>query len=76
MGALLVPAVEEIERFRVEDSRILLPLEVTAVVTPGGGGLFAAQTTPVSLGFPRYRILFFNESQRTVETTVYAYLVN
>ena len=74
VGALLVPEVEEIERVRLEEGILLLPLTVAATVGPDGKGIFAAQTEPVALGFPRYRVFFFNESQRTVEASLYAYL--
>lgn len=76
VGVVLVPTEEEIDRIRLEESRILFPLEVIAPVTPGGDGLFEAQIGPIPIAFPRYRILYYNESQRAVEATVYAYLVN
>lgn len=76
VGAILIPEVEEVSRLRLEEGRLQFPIRITADVDSGRNPAFEAQSAPRPLAFPRYRILYFNEGQRSVEVTLYAYLGN
>ena len=72
-GALLVPDVEIAERAFREEARLLFPLEVRAVVTPGRRYTASEQPT-FTLAFPRYRVYYYNASRKSVSVRLFAYL--
>lgn len=73
VGVLLVPDEGPVMRVFREEGSILLPLEVSADLKPGDSLPFAAQQR-VPIGFPRYRVYFYNTSQKSVEANLYVYL--
>ena len=62
-----------LEVLRLEGS-YLFPLEVEAMVVPSAGPAFWSQQPHYRLGFPRYRVFFYNEGDLSVEVSLYAYL--
>jgi hypothetical protein len=74
VGVLLVPDQEEISKAFVDHGELQFPIEVQAAVAPGGSGRFHSEQPFYRLGFPRYRVYFYNTTERTAEATVYAYL--
>lgn len=75
-GALLVPNEEPIVRAFQEEGLVEFPLEVQAAVVPADRGYFASDQPRYALGFPRYRVFFYNSSDRPVEVDLYVYLTN
>lgn len=73
IGVMLLPDEEVFARALDDASELLMPIEVTAAVSPDGGGYFAAQET-YNVGFERYRILLYNSSTKSAETFVKVYL--
>jgi hypothetical protein len=76
IGALLVPDTEFFRRAFEEDGETLLALRIEASVDSENGSYFAITQPVQSLGFPRYRIYFFNTTERPASVNLYAYLAN
>ncbi|MBZ0114545.1 MAG: hypothetical protein K8J08_18925 [Thermoanaerobaculia bacterium] len=76
VGALLVPDVpdilEALDTYGVQQ----FALHVEAPVEPSESGIYQSQPVHFRLGFPRYRVYFYNETSRTANATLYAYLSN
>ena len=75
VGVLLVPDQPRIQS-ALDEGHIHLQLEVTAKTDPKVGSYFSSSSTRLPLAFPRYRILFYNSSSKSVEANLYAYLTN
>ncbi len=73
VGAILVPDEEAVERAFREDGLIQLPLEVFAVLARRGIENFSAQQH-LAAGFPRYKVYFYNSTDKSVEVNLYVYL--
>jgi hypothetical protein len=76
VGVLLVPEEPPVIRALREEGRFDFAREVRAEVTRAERGYFASQQTRFLLGFPRYRVLLYNTSDRSVSADVYLYLTN
>jgi len=76
VGAILIPDEEPVLRALKEEGQFLFPLEIAAHPAPTGPRTFSAATLRSIVGFPRYRIYFFNETDRTAEVTLYLYLTH
>lgn len=73
VGAILIPDEEPIvEAFNLGD-RLQFPLEVKADVAVETAPYFSAQVTK-RVAFPRYRVYFYNSSDKSVEAYLYLYL--
>jgi hypothetical protein len=75
-GAILVPLEDPVLRALQEEGHFEFALEVQAPVTREHHGTFASDQPRFALGFPRYRLLLYNTSDRSVEADVYVYLTN
>lgn len=76
VGAVLVPDQSLIRRGFTEGGQLLFPLQVEADALPDGS-LFFSSNQPISrLAFPRYRVYFYNTTDRPASVTLYAYLTN
>jgi hypothetical protein len=73
-GVLLLPDEPEIVRAFLEHGELQFALEVQAPLSPGGSGRFHSGQEVFHLGFPRYRVYFYNAGERALEATLYAYL--
>jgi hypothetical protein len=74
VGVLLVPDVPEVVNALRTYGVLQLALRAEATIIPAQGGLFSSELATFRLGFPRYRVLLYNSTQKTAEATVYAYL--
>jgi len=76
VGAVLIPDEEPVLRALKEEGQFLFPLEIAAHPAPSGPRTFSAATVRTIVGFPRYRIYFYNDTDRTAEVTLYLYLTH
>ena len=76
VGALLLPDEEPIMKAFEDKGQMQFSLEVAAAGVSGASPYFASNQPRYSLGFPRYRVFFYNTSDKTVNVNLYAYLTN
>lgn len=77
VGVLLLPDQESIVRVFLEAGELQFPLETSAEALRGRQGIFAsARGERLVLGFPRYRVYFYNTTDKPAEVDLYAYLSN
>ncbi len=74
VGAILLPDDEAIQRIFDERGDMQFPLEVTATGVTGTSPYFASNQPRYDVGFPRYRVLLYNTTAKTVSVNLYAYL--
>jgi hypothetical protein len=74
VGVVLVPDVPEVTTALRTYGVLQLELRAEAVVSSAKAGLFSSEPATFRLGFPRYRILLYNATQKAADATVYAYL--
>jgi len=76
VGAILLPDEEPVIRTFEQAGQFQFPLEATANVLLRDRGYFASQPIRIPLAFPSYRVLLFNETDRSAEVDLYVYLTN
>lgn len=76
VGAILVPDQEPIARTLLEAGRFQFALEVEAMARREDRGYFASTSLRAPIAFPRYRVLLFNETDRSAEVDLYLYLTH
>lgn len=77
VGVLLLPDQEPIVRAFLEAGELQFPLEASAAALRGRLGIFASSRGErLVLGFPRYRVYFYNTTDKPAEVDLYAYLSN
>jgi hypothetical protein len=76
VGAILIPDEESIVRAFEEKGQLQFSLEVTAASGSGRSGYFASVPVQHPIGFPRYRIFFYNTADKTVSVNLFAYLTH
>jgi hypothetical protein len=76
VGAILIPDEEPVFRFFEEEGQAHFRLEVSAEIEGGPARSFASLPTPVTVGFPRYRLRLYNTSERAVTVNLFAYLTH
>lgn len=76
VGAILIP--DELRIQEGFDERGLMPfaLETAATGVTGDSPYFASAQPHHSIAFPRYKILLYNTTDKTVTLDLYAYLTN
>lgn len=74
VGALLVPEEEPLTRAIREKGQVHFPLEVTADLI--SESIYFGTQARAALGFPRYRLYLFNNSENNVEANLYVYLTH
>ncbi len=74
IGAVLVPEEEAILQALDEAGLIQLGLDVVAAITPAES--YFAQSQAAQFAFPRYRVYFYNTTDRAVSVRLYAYLTH
>jgi hypothetical protein len=74
VGVVLVPDVPEVTAALRTYGILQFGLRAEAPINPSQAGLFSSDSATFRLGFPRYRVLLYNATQKSAETTVYAYL--
>ncbi len=75
VGAVLIPDEEAFEQALREEDQIQLQLEVVAVLARKDISTFSAQKQ-LAIGFPKYKIYFYNSTDKAVEVNFYAYLTH
>ena len=76
VGAFLIPDEEPIQRAFNETGQMQFPLEVEAPHVSGPAAYFASTQTQATVAFPRYRVLLYNTSDKTVTVNLFGYLTN
>jgi hypothetical protein len=75
IGAFLLPVEEVVDRAFREEGALLFPLEVAVEVQPGRPYVGSRQPSqPVAFG--RYRVLYYNTTDKSAAVTLFAYLNN
>ncbi len=75
VGAVLLPAEEAVDRAFNDEGAMQLPLEVFAVLSRKEVVTFSAQER-LQIGFPSYKIYFYNSTDKAAEVNLYAYLTH
>jgi len=76
VGAILLPDEEAVLRAFNDDGRFQFTQEIKALAVAGFSPYFASKPESFTIGFPRYRIFFYNTTDRTVGVNLYVYLTN
>jgi hypothetical protein len=76
VGAILLPDEEPIVRVFQEEGQMEFPQEIQASAASAKSGYFSSEPGKFTIGFPRYRIFFYNTTDRPVEVKLYVYLTN
>ncbi len=76
VGAVLLLDDSRVQRALDERGQFLMPSEVKAPDVAPGTAYFASQPARFTVAYPRYRVLLYNETDRTVSVTVHAYKTN
>lgn len=74
IGVILLPEEEPFLRAFIEDGQIQLPLEVAASVRANQDTYFSASEAHLPVAFARYRVLFYNSTDKTASVNLFAYL--
>ena len=74
VGAILIPDVEPAQTAFLQEGQLLFPLRVEAQAAAGGGVYFSSDQPLFRLGFDRYRIYFYNTTDRPATVVLFAYL--
>lgn len=74
VGVVLVPEVPEVAGALRTYGVLQFGLRAEAPIRPAQAGLFSSESVTFRLGFPRYRVLLYNATQKAADATVYAYL--
>jgi len=75
IGAVLVPD-EDFVLEALKEGVYLFPIEVTMTIPQESLPYVGTRSETHQLTFPSYRVYFYNTSQRTVKTQLYAFLMN
>ena len=73
VGAFLIPEEEFVLRTFVEAGQVQFPLEATVKLSPGSP-YFSSTPESRTVAFPRYRVMLYNTSDKTVTVNLFAYL--
>jgi hypothetical protein len=76
VGAILIPDEQLTREAFDEAGQLLFPLRVEATAGAEGGAYFASEQPEFQLGFPRYRVYFYNTTDRPASVSLFAYLSN
>jgi len=74
VGALLLPDEEPVTRAFEEEGLTQFPIEIKASPVSGASLSFESAPERATLGFPRYRVLLYNTTDKTATVNLYAYL--
>jgi len=75
VGVVLLPDEEPIVQAFEEKDVSQFTIEAAAEGVSGGSPYFKSNQPRRDVGFPRYRVLFYNTTDRSVTVHLYAYLV-
>lgn len=74
VGVILIPDVPEVTGSLRTYGVPQFGLRAEARVVPSPGAVFSSDSVTLRLGFPRYRVMLYNSTQKAADTVVYAYL--
>ena len=74
VGAILLPDDNSILRLFRDEAQVLLELGVSVKTEPENAYFSGSES--VTLAFPRYRVFYYNTTDRAVSVRLYAYLAN
>src|SRR5215471_4356684 len=73
IGAILVPEAEPFVQAFQQLGLLPVTIEIDVTLKSGGGGYYMAEPKRADIGFPHYRVLFYNETGATVTANFFAY---
>jgi len=73
LGAILVPDVDPFTQAFQQLGLLPVTIEIEVTLKAGAGGYYMAEPKRADIGFPRYRVLFFNETGAAVTANFFAY---
>jgi len=73
LGAILVPDVDPFTQAFQQLGLLPVTIEIEVTLKPGAGGYYMAEPKRADLGFPRYHVLFFNETGGQVSANFFAF---
>jgi hypothetical protein len=73
VGALLIPDQEVFDYLLKNEGRIVFPLEVKIDIKPGTGSIFLSDQVRADVGFPAYRVYFYNETTSGANVSLFVY---
>jgi hypothetical protein len=76
VGAILVPEDEGVLKVLEERGAIEFPIEIRTAGVSAATPYFTSTPTRAVVAFPKYRVLLYNTTDKSVTVTVYAYLTN
>jgi hypothetical protein len=76
VGAILVPEEEGILKVLDERGLFEFPIEVKTGSVSGATPYFTSSQARAMIAFPKYRVLFYNATDKSVTVTLYAYLIS
>jgi hypothetical protein len=76
VGAFLLPDEDSIVRTFNEAGQIQFPLEIAAKNVAATSAYFASSSERLNVGFPRYRVLLYNTTDKTATVNLFAYLTD
>ena len=75
LGAILLPDEELVDYMLRNEGHFVFPLEVKFEVTGMKGHVFLSQQQTATIGFPRYRLYFYNETNSAAAVSLFVYRV-
>ena len=72
LGAILVPDVDPFTHAFQDLGLLPVTIEIDVTLKPGAG-YFMAEPKRAAVGFPRYRVFFYNETGASVNVNFFAY---
>lgn len=76
VGAILIPEEETIQTAFDETGMVIHPLRVSSGQLVESTGFFDSEQPRLAVGFPRYRVLLYNTTDKAVEADLFAYLTS
>jgi len=74
VGVVLLPDVPEVATALRSYGALQFGLRAEAQLRSSQASLFSSESSTFRLGFPRYRVLLYNSTQRTADATLFVYL--
>ncbi|HJQ99362.1 MAG TPA: hypothetical protein VJ826_13700 [Candidatus Polarisedimenticolaceae bacterium] len=72
LGAILIPDVDPFPQAFQQLGLLPVTIEIDVTLKPGAA-YFMAEPKRADVGFPRYRVLFYNETGASVNASFFAY---
>ena len=73
IGAILVPDVDPFTQAFQQLGLLPVTIEIEVTLKQGAGGYYMAEPKRADIGFPRYHVLFFNETGAAVTASFFAF---